>query len=117
MRDFLKRWWRWGLLSSLFIVVALVAAALRKDPLQDKFDKIEPGMAKERVIEIVGSQPTRRGRWTLTREIAISPEDWEWSYRDGLLWVYFENGRVKDSGLFRTPTIIDEILLLVRQYI
>src|SRR5262249_13734987 len=114
MRALLKRWWFWLLLSAPSLLVAgFLVSPLAKDPLKAKFDKIERGMTKAQVVEIIGAQPIRSLKW------GDSPGYHEdcWSVGEAEIWVYFENGRVDGRDLCRAPTMVQRARSWVKRYI
>jgi hypothetical protein len=118
MRRLLKRWWLWSVFASLFaIIVATILLVPYGDPISETTRKIETGMTKAQVIEIMGRDPVEAFPLAFSSNTHRSVHEWcWWSFGNTDIIVLFHDGRVASQGVRRQPTLLDQILDWINQH-
>ena len=114
----------WLFLLLVFILpVGILVASLSKDPVEQKFAKIQKGMTREQVTEIMGSEPTdshsspKLHPFSEVSDVK-SEEKCNWRLRKSVVSVYLVNDKVIGAGfLLRSPTIIDKVRLWIMSWL
>ena len=114
----------WLFLLFVFILAGgILVAALSEDPVEQKFAKIQEGMTREQVVEIMGSEPTdshsspKLHPFSEVSDVK-SEEKCNWRLRKSVVSVYVVNDKVIGAGfLSRSPTIIDKVRLWIMSWL
>jgi hypothetical protein len=96
----------------------ILVASLSKDPVQQKFAKIQRGMTREQVQEIFGAWPDASGPLEPV-ESFDGKADWEsWNNSDGSqVLVAFENDKLTATQFNRAPSFMDRVRVWLRSVI
>jgi hypothetical protein len=113
----INRRWFWLFLLFVFIVAGgtlILVASLSKDPVQQKFAKIQRGMTREQVVEIMGSEPPGP-RFVV--DFAWPLEIWQWRLGDEVIEVWLQDNKVQNVQMSHEPTIIDKVRLWIMSWL